>query len=98
MNKIPTPTMKDFLYDEFMEPLGITPYRLAHEIHVPYSRIREIILGKRKVTVDTSLRLAKFFGVSDKFFLNLQNDIDLRNGKEILSEDLNSINELRLIA
>ena len=61
-----------------MEPNNISAYKLAKEINVPISRIQDIIHNRRKVTVDTSLRLARFFGVSDKYFLDMQNDIDIR--------------------
>lgn len=92
---IEIPTVGEILYEEFMQPNAISAYRLAKDIHVPTSRIQEIIKGRRKITVDTSLRLAKFFGVSDSYFVNLQNDIDLRNCKRELSEDLRTIKEYR---
>ena len=92
---IDIPTVGEILYEEFMHPNSISAYRLAKEIHVPTSRIQEIIKGRRKITVDTSLRLAKFFGVSDRFFINMQNDIDLRNCKRELSEDISSIKEYK---
>ncbi len=81
MSFIPTPTIGKILYEEFMAPLGISAYRLAQDIHVPISRIQEILHNRRKITADTSLRLAKYFGVSDKYFLDMQNDIDIRNLK-----------------
>ena len=68
---IETPTMGEILLEEFMKPNGLSAYRLAQEIHVPTSRIQDIIHDRRKVTADTSLRLAKFFGVSDKYFLDI---------------------------
>lgn len=92
---IDIPTVGEILYEEFMQPNAISAYRLAKEIHVPTSRIQEIIKGQRKVTVDTSLRLAKFFGVSDRYFINMQNDIDLRNCKREISEDIMSIKEYK---
>ena len=73
-----TPTIGEILREEFMEPMNISAYKLAQEIHVPVSRIQDILHDRRKVTADTSLRLAKFFGVSDKYFLDMQNDIDIR--------------------
>lgn len=81
MSFIPTPTIGKILYEEFMAPLGISAYRLAQDIHVPTSHIQEILHNRRKITADTSLRLAKYFGVSDKYFLDMQNDIDIRNLK-----------------
>lgn len=80
----------EILFEEFLEPLGISQYRLAKEVHVPPRRINEIVHGKRAITPDTSLRLAKYFGVSDSFFLNLQNDYSLRLAKRKLAEELDS--------
>ena len=91
-NLIETPTMGEILSEEFMEPLGVSAYRLAREIHVPVSRLQDILHNRRKVTVDTSIRLAKYFGVSDRFFLNMQNDIDIREVKLALNSDIESIN------
>ena len=93
---IKTPTMGEILLEEFMKPNGISAYRLAQEIHVPTSRIQDIIHDRRKVTADTSLRLAKFFDVSDNYFLDIQNDIELRELKLSLSSDINSINTYKL--
>jgi addiction module HigA family antidote len=90
-NSIPTPTVGEILYEEFMEPAGITAYRLAKDIHVPISRIQEILANKRKITVDTSLRLAKYFSLSDRYFLEIQNDIDVRNAKMAMEDDLVTI-------
>ena len=92
MNRmIETPKISEILYEEFMEPLGISAYRLARDIGVPVSRIQDILHDRRKITVDTSLRLARYFGVSDRFFLNLQNDIDIRNMKAEMKEDFEKI-------
>ena len=79
--KIETPTISEILLEEFMKPLSISAYKLANEINVPVSRIQDILHNRRKITVDTSIRLGIYFGVSDLFFLNIQNDIDLRNEK-----------------
>lgn len=89
--------MSEVLREEFMEPMGITAYKLAKDIHVPVSRIQEILHGKRKITVDTSLRLGKYFGVSDRYFLNIQNDIDIRNAKEEIQTDLETIHALQFV-
>ncbi len=89
--KIPTPTMGEILREEFMEPLDITAYKLAKDIGVPTSRVLEILHGKRKVTADTSLRLAKYFGLTDKYFLDIQNDIDIRHLKEEQKDELDKI-------
>ena len=92
---IETPKISDILLQEFMEPMGISAYRLANEIHVPVSRIQDILHDRRKITADTSLRLARFFGVSDRFFLNMQNDIDVRELKQTLAEDIQAIHPLQ---
>ncbi|TGM88708.1 HigA family addiction module antitoxin [Leptospira licerasiae] len=92
--RIPTPTVSQILREEFLDPLEITPYRLAKELHVSTSTILEILHDKRKVTVDMSLRLAKFFGMSDKFWINLQNDLEIRKQKEKLKLKLDSIQTL----
>ena len=78
---IPTPTISEILKEEFMEPLGLSAYRLAKDIHVPVSRIQELLKGTRAISADTSLRLAKYFGVSEGYFLRLQMDADLRIAK-----------------
>lgn len=88
---IKTPTVGEILNEEFMQPLDLSAYKLAQYINVPTSRIQDILHDRRKITADTSLRLAKFFGVSDAYFLNLQSDIDLRDAKKKLSRDLSSI-------
>ena len=89
--RIETPTISEILYEEFMQPYDISAYRLAKDINVPVSRIQDILHDRRKITADTSLRLAKYFGVSDKYFLDIQNDIDLRNEKKRLIKELEAI-------
>lgn len=91
MEYIKTPTVSEILREEFMEPLGISAYRLAQSINVPVSRVQDILHDRRKITADTSLRLAKFFGVSDRYFLDLQNDIDIRNLKIQLANEISKI-------
>ena len=90
-NYITTPTISEILIEEFMKPYGISAYRLAQDIHVPVSRIQDILHDRRKITADTSLRLAKYFGVSDKYFLDIQTDIDIRNLKLSEQGELDSI-------
>lgn len=80
-----------------MEPNNISAYKLAKEINVPISRIQDIIHNRRKVTVDTSLRLARFFGVSDKYFLDMQNDIDIRNTKRKIENEINAIHPFQFV-
>ena len=90
-NIIETPKISEILLEEFMQPLGISAYKLAKDINVPTSRIQDILKDKLKITVDTSLRLARYFNVSDKYFLNLQNDIDIRNTLLTMNSELNNI-------
>ena len=91
MADIQTPKISEILLEEFMKPLHVSAYKLAHSINVPVSRIQDILHDRRKITVDTSVRLGKYFGVSDMYFLNLQNDIDLRNIKIELKTELDKI-------
>ncbi len=88
---ISTPKVSEILVEEFMDPMGLSAYKLAQEIHVPVSRIQDIIHDRRKITADTSLRLSRFFGVSDRYFLDIQNDIDLRELKIQMNEEIQSI-------
>ena len=88
MKQIETPKMSEILKEEFMEPLGISAYRLASDIGVPVSRIQDILHDRRKVTADTSIRFGRYFGVSERYFLNLQTDIDIRNAKLALENEI----------
>ena len=88
---IPTPTVGEILQEEFMTPLNISAYRLAKEIYVPVSRVQEILQGRRRISADTSLRLSRYFGVSEQYFLHLQDDIDLRNQRIVLAKELEKI-------
>ena len=76
------------LLEEFLVPFGLSQYRLAKGISVPPRRINEIVHGKRAVTADTALRLLRFFGTSDRFWLNLQTRFDLEVEKDRLGEAL----------
>jgi len=91
---IATPTIAEILLEEFMEPYGVSAYKLAKDIHVPVSRVQDILKNRRKITVDTSLRLGKYFGVDGKYFLSLQNDIDLRDKQIDLKDELDAITTL----
>ena len=88
---IELPTAGEILMEEFMQPLNISAYKLAQDIKVPVSRIQDILHNRRKITADTSIRLAKYFGLSDRFFLDIQNDIDIREAKRNIEEDLAAI-------
>ena len=92
---IKAPTMGEILKEEFMEPMNISAYKLAQSIHVPVSRIQAILNSGRRITPDTSLRLAKFFGVSDRYFLDMQNDIDIRALKTSVAKDIAAIEPYR---
>lgn len=74
----------EILWEEFLKPLNLTQYRLAKDINVPSRRINEIVHGKRSITADTALRLSRFFGLSERFWLNLQARYDLETEKERL--------------
>jgi addiction module HigA family antidote len=84
----------EILLLDFLEPLGITQYRLAKETAVPPRRINEIIQGHRAITADTALRLAKFFGTSEMFWLNLQARYDLDVQKQKLRSKLAGVRTL----
>ncbi|WP_026929286.1 HigA family addiction module antitoxin [Glycomyces tenuis] len=81
----------EILLEEFLEPLGISQYKLAHAIGVPVPRINAIVRGKRSITADTALRLARYFGTSDRFWLNLQDHYDLEIERDRLAADLRRI-------
>ena len=81
MSHIETPKMSEILREEFMSPFGLSAYRVAKAINVPVSRIQDILHDRRKITAETSIRLGRYFGVSDKYFLNLQIDIDIREAE-----------------
>lgn len=91
MRKVPYPHPGEILLEEFLKPMGISQYRLAKEIGVSQRRIGEIIAGTRAVTADTGLRLSKFFGMSDGFWIGLQMDYDAANAKESLANVLEKI-------
>jgi addiction module HigA family antidote len=78
----------EILVEEYLKPLGISQYRLAKNISVPPRRINEIVHGKRAITADTALRLARFFGSSDRFWLNLQLRYDLEVERDRLGNRL----------
>ena len=89
-----TTSMGEFLYEEFMKPLHLSAYKLAKGIRVPVSRIQDILHGRRKMTIDTSMRLGKFFGMHDLFFFKVQLDIDYVEAKRDLAEELKKIHKI----
>ena len=80
----------EILREEFLTPLGISPSRLANEVSVPPRRINEIVRGLRSISTDTALRLARYFGTSERFWLNLQSRHDLEVEKDRLGDRLQS--------
>ena len=78
----------EVLLGEFLEPLGLSQYRLAQDISVPPRRINEIVHGKRSISADTALRLGRYFGTSEQFWLNLQSHYDLEVEREKLGDRL----------
>ena len=86
--KLPPIHPGEILMEEYLEPMGISQYRLAKEISVPPRRINEIVHGKRAISADTALRLARFFGTSELFWVNLQTRYDLEIEKDKLADRL----------
>lgn len=86
--KLPPIHPGEILVEEFLEPMGISQYRLAKDISVPPRRINEIVHGKRSITADTALRLGRFFGMSPQFWLNLQTRYDLEVTEDLLENRL----------
>jgi addiction module HigA family antidote len=80
----------EILRDEFLDPLGVTPYRLAKDMTVPLTRIMAILAGERAITADTALRLARFFGMSAEFWLGLQQHFDLGAARAALKRRLDA--------
>lgn len=95
MEHIETPKISEILREEFMIPYNLSAYRLAKEIDVPVSRIQDLLHDRRKITAETSIRLGKLFGLSETYFLKLQNDIDIRNAKLSISDSLSKIVPLK---
>jgi addiction module HigA family antidote len=83
--KLPPIHPGEILLEEFLEPLGISQYRVAKDISVPPRRINEIVHGTRAITADTALRLARYFGTSERFWMNLQTRYDLEVEKDRLA-------------
>ena len=88
---LPNPHPGEILREEFLIPMGLTQNGLARAVHVPPRRINEIVLGKRAVTADTDLRLARYFGMSEGFFIGLQTDYELMERRRAIADELKSI-------
>lgn len=78
----------EILLTEFLEPMGISQYRVARDINVPARRINEIVHGTRRISADTALRLSRYFGMSEKFWINLQSHFDLEEQRDLLGDRL----------
>ena len=96
VREIPPIHPGEILLEEYLKPMGITQYRLAKDIHVDPRRINEIIHGQRSITADTALRLARYFGTSERFWLNLQSRYDLELQKMELGDRLEK--EVKVLA
>ncbi len=91
MNRLPNIHPGEVLLEEFLKPLGISQNRLARAMGVPPRRINEIVHGKRAITADTALRLARALGTSEQFWMGLQADYDLEKAREVARNELNEI-------
>jgi addiction module HigA family antidote len=87
-------TPGEILMTEFLQPLGITQYRLAQATGLPQTRISEIVRGKRAITTDTALRLSKALGVDDRFWINIQTDYDLEVERDLHGAELAKVTAL----
>src|SRR6266496_986515 len=90
-NLLPNPHPGEILLEEFLRPMDLSQTALARAVKVPPRRINEIVLGKRSITADTDLRLARYFGVSEGFFLGLQTDYELMEQRRRIGEELKGI-------
>ena len=86
----------EILLEEFLIPLEISAYRLSKDLKIPQTRISEITKGNRRITADTALRLSQYFGNSAKFWLGLQDDFDIEEGKESNKKELQSIKRFEI--
>ena len=93
--RLPNITPGEILREEFLLPMDITPYRLAKDTGMPPTRISQILKGRRRITADTALRLSRYFGNSAEFWLGIQDEYDLRDQEDELSEELARIPRAR---
>jgi addiction module HigA family antidote len=87
-------TPGEILLTEFLEPLGISQYRLAQATGLPQTRISEIVRGKRSITIETALRLSKALGTDERFWINIQNDYDLEVERDLHGAELDKVTVL----
>ncbi|MBK6623297.1 MAG: HigA family addiction module antidote protein [Saprospirales bacterium] len=95
MEKLPNIHPGEVLLEEFLNPLGISQYKLAKDLKIPQTRVSEIVKRKRRITADTALRLSKYFGTSAKFWLGLQDDFDIEESANLLAKELTEIPEMK---
>ena len=98
MRKVPSVSPGEMLEEEFLKPLGLTKYRLAKDIGVPPQRIVDIVAGKRSITADTDLRLCRYFGLSDGWWLRGQANYDIAMARESMGDALSQITRCALLA
>ena len=98
MKTLPPITAGEILNEDFLKPMEITAYRLAKDIHVPLTRITAILQGKRSITADTGLRLDRYFGMSEGYWLRIQGECDLREAKQRLGKEIEDIKPRPLVA
>ncbi|GLQ98022.1 HigA family addiction module antitoxin [Dyella mobilis] len=94
MKRLPNIHPGEILLEEFLEPLDISQNAIARAAGVPPRRINEIVLGKRGITADTAIRLARVLGTSERFWLGLQNDYDLEEARRALGKAVDAIEQL----
>jgi antitoxin HigA-1 len=97
MEKIDIVIPGEILNEEFIKGFGISAYKLAKETNIPATRISDIIKGRRKITADTALRFSKYFGNSAEFWLNIQNEFELRKEKKVIEEELSKIRKIQKV-
>ena len=94
MERLPNIHPGEILKEDFLNPFGISAYKLSKEIKIPQTRISQIIKGNRRITADTALRLSEFFGNSPQFWLGIQDDYDLEEERFKIEEELKQINRI----
>lgn len=97
MKNLPNIHPGEILKEEFLDPLGISAYRLAKETNIPATRISEILKKRRRISADTALRFAQFFENSPQFWLGLQDDFDLEEEARAKAKELKKINSWRIL-
>ena len=96
--KLDQMTPGEILLEDYMKPMRLTQNALARALGVPPRRVNEIIHGKRAITLDTSLRMGRYFGQSPRFWLNVQTECDLRNAKQLIERVAREVRPLRVVA